>query len=113
MGKSYGPCVSKEKCIEIIAQKVRAYIPADMRDEYERAVNRLRYEFAKTDAVKPILYKGQRKQYDYWKCGNCGTGIGQIVANYCPNCGFAIKWDGIRCLTGTERSDNSDRAGSD
>lgn len=45
--------------------------------------------------------------------GNSGAGIGEIVANYCPNCGFAIKWDGIRCLTGTEGSDNHDRAGND
>lgn len=113
MNRSYGPCVSKEKCIEIITQKVRAHIPKSMQEEYERAVNRLRYEFAKTDAVRPILYKGQRKQYDYWKCGNCGTGIGEVVANYCPNCGFEIKWDRIRCLTGTEWSDNHDRSGSD
>ena len=113
MSRSYGPCVSKEKCIEILTKEVQDHIPPDMREEYERAANRLKYEFAKTDAVKPILYKGQRKQYDYWKCGNCGTGIHEIVANYCPNCGFAIKWDGIRCLTGTEGSDNSDRTGSD
>ena len=113
MNKLYGPCVSKERCIKILAQEIPGYIPENRLEEYGRAVNRLKYEFAKTDAVKPILYKGQRKQYDYWKCGNCGTGIGEIVANYCPNCGFSIKWDGIRCLTGTEGSDNHDRAGSD
>ena len=69
MGKSYGPCVSKEKCIEIITHKVRAHIPEDMRDEYERAVNRLRYEFAKIDGAKPGYIKGNENNMTI---GNAG-----------------------------------------
>lgn len=108
MSKSYGPCTSKERCVEILTEEVQDYLPKSKWEEYERAVNRVRYEFAKTDAVKPVLYRAYKKQFDYWKCRNCGVKV-EIIANYCSNCGFAIKWDGIRCLTGTEGSDNHDR----
>ena len=107
--ETFGPCVSKERCLEILAEEIQNHLPKSKWGEYERAVNRVRYEFAKLNAVKPKLYRASRRQFDYWKCGNCGSGIREITMNYCPNCGFEIKWDGIRCLTGRERDNTHDR----
>lgn len=105
MSKAYGPCVSKQRALEVLTNEIQDHLPKEKWGEYERTVNRVRYEFAKLDAVKPVLYKAQRRQYDYWKCGNCGAAIRDVTPNYCPNCGFEIEWDGIRCLTGTERNE--------
>lgn len=50
--------------------------------------------------VKPKFHKGKHKA-DWYTCGNCGHELLDGVRdNYCWNCGYRIKWDGIRCLTG-------------
>lgn len=102
MSKSHGACISKQRAIEFLTEEVQDHLPKEKWIEYEKAVNRVRYEFDKLDEVKPILYKAQRKQYDYWKCGNCGAAIRDVTPNYCQNCGFKIKWDSPRCLTGSK-----------
>lgn len=47
---------------------------------------------------KPKYHKGKYVK-DWWTCGHCGDQIYEIVYNYCPWCGYKIKWDSIRCLT--------------
>lgn len=65
----------------------------------DAALSRLRYELDKTRPVKPKFHKGQYgKQYDNYTCGQCGHLIA-IINNFCPNCGYAIGWDTVRCLT--------------
>ena len=47
--KSYGACVSKERCLEILTDEVQDHLPKEKWEDYERAVNRVRYEFSKLD----------------------------------------------------------------
>lgn len=96
--ENIGQCVSREKALQVITEQVQDYLPEDKWNEYERVVNRVRYEFGKNERTKPIYHKGHSFK-DWYTCGNCGFGIHEIGYNYCPNCGFGIKWDSIRCLT--------------
>lgn len=64
----------------------------------ERVINRLDYHRRQAVGVKPKHNKGVSIK-DYYTCGNCGKMV-EIQDNYCGGCGFAIKWDSIRCLTG-------------
>lgn len=98
--KIYGPCVSKERCLEILTEKVQDHLPKEKWKEYERAVNRVLYEFDKLDGAKPKFNKGKYIK-DWYTCRNCGSGV-NIEHNYCPNCGYVLQWDGIRCLTDLE-----------
>ncbi len=41
----YGPSVDKERCIEILAEEIEDYPPKEKWEDYERAVNRVMYEF--------------------------------------------------------------------
>ena len=66
-------------------------------DDYERAVNRVRYEFSKLDGAKPRYNRGKYVK-NWYTCRNCGC-IVKIEHNYCPNCGYKLLWDEIRCLT--------------
>ena len=47
---------------------------------------------------KPKYHKGIHIR-SYYTCGQCGATIGEIIYNYCNNCGYRIKWDNPRCLT--------------
>ena len=54
---------------------------------------------------KPKYHKGKHIN-DWWTCGQCGTTVFDgVTSNYCMNCGYRIKWDNPRCLTGTEYDD--------
>lgn len=64
----------------------------------ERVINRLEYHRNQADGVKPRYHKGQNIK-DYYTCGNCGNRV-EIVQDFCWKCGYRIKWDSIRCLTG-------------
>ena len=58
-----------------------------------------RYD-AINNGCKPKYHKGKHIP-DWWTCGNCGAKIEKgVISNYCHNCGYRIKWDSIRCLTG-------------
>ena len=61
-------------------------------------VNRLDYHRRQAEGVKPKLHKGIYI-HDYYTCGNCGR-TAHVEDNYCARCGFLIKWDSVRCLTG-------------
>ena len=61
-------------------------------EEYEYALNRVRYRFAQCVPVAPKFHKGKYgKQYDSYSCGNCGYTVG-VPDKYCPNCGYMIDW---------------------
>lgn len=83
-----------------IANKMREYNIDRMAYMPERIVNLLKYQKAKEEGVKPKYYKARRSIYSYWMCGNCGGRKVDVTDNYCPNCGYYIKWDNPACLTG-------------
>lgn len=68
----------------------------------DQVINRLDYHRRQAEGVKPCFIKGvYGKKFDYHTCGNCGRTV-QVQDNYCAGCGFLIKWDNPRCLTGKE-----------
>ena len=95
--KSHGPCVSKERCVEILTEEIEDLLPEEKWKDYERSVNRVMYEFDKLDGVKPRYNRGKHIK-SWYTCRNCGSTV-MIHHNFCPNCGYKLLWDGIRCLT--------------
>lgn len=92
-----GQCTSKERALQILTEEIQDHLPEEKWDDYEHAVNRVLYEFAKTDQIKPKYHKGHSIK-DWYTCGHCGFAIHDIGPNFCPNCGYGIKWDSPRCL---------------
>lgn len=77
----------------------------------ETVINRLEYHRKQAEGIKPKYHKAEVMK-DYYTCGNCGFRL-SIGDNYCPHCGFRIKWDSIRCLTGLPLVDAAERSGAD
>ena len=73
----------------------------------EAVVSRLEYHRAQAEGVKPKYWPG-RVFKDYYTCRNCGFRV-QVNDNFCPNCGYMIKWDSCRCLTGLPLVDMAER----
>lgn len=88
--------------IEGLADTMRMNSEKRMADMPERIVNLLKYNRARHEGVKPRYYKASKTIYSYWVCSNCGRSHLDVGDNYCPNCGYHIKWDSPRCLTGTD-----------
>lgn len=61
-------------------------------------INRLEYHRKQAEGVKPKRNKGMYIS-DYYTCANCGRRI-DINDNYCAGCGYCIRWNTCRCLTG-------------
>lgn len=61
-------------------------------------INRLEYHRNQAEGVKPKWHRGKSIK-DYYTCGNCGRTV-RIEDNFCAGCGYHIKWDSVRCLTG-------------
>lgn len=95
--KNNGPCESKERCLEILTEEIEDLLPQEKWQDYEKAVNRVLYEFEKLDGAKPRWNKGEHIK-SWWTCRNCGKTV-RIEHNFCPNCGYELLWDGIRSLT--------------
>lgn len=95
----HGAMMGKKEAIQFLTEEVEDHLPDAIWQDYEMAVNRVRYEFRKISGTKPKLYKAKRRIHDYWMCGNCGDTIRGVEDNYCTNCGYMIVWDSIRCLT--------------
>ena len=88
--------IGKKECLQLL-EKMTEEFPEEEPEHFESAVNRIIYEFAKLDGKKPKYH--QMKRYNcYYTCGNCGFRM-DVGLNVCPNCGFLINWDSIRCLT--------------
>lgn len=63
-----------------------------------------RYEKMNT-GFKPKYHKGKHVK-DWWTCGQCGTTVFDgVTSNFCMNCGYRIKWDNPRCLTGINETE--------
>ena len=88
-----GTCCSVAEAIEYIKSQAESVM------QY-KILNLLRYLLNKQEGVKPKYYKASRSVYSYWRCGHCGGRKVDVGDNYCPNCGYYIKWDSPRCLTG-------------
>lgn len=57
-------------------------------EEYERALNRFRYEVAKGLGRKKNVARAVAKGYcDLKYCGKCGFTADEPSWSYCPNCG--------------------------
>ena len=88
---------------------VRMYLTDDTLAD--RVINRLEYHRSQAEGVRPKHNKGMYVK-DFYTCGNCGYNI-NIQHNFCPNCGFRIKWDSCRCLTGLPLIDAIERGKDD
>ena len=60
-------------------------------EEFEAAMNRLRYEVAKGFGKRSRLRKAAKSwNHDEYLCGECGSTIYEAVWEYCPKCGTKI-----------------------
>lgn len=85
-----------------IDEAVRVIRDADLMHGIPEAnliINRLEYHRNQAEGVKPKYYKADTVLHSYYTCRNCGHRV-EINDNFCPNCGYMIKWDSTRCLTG-------------
>ena len=73
----------------------------------ELIINRLEYHRKQAEGLKPKYNKGNSIR-DYYTCRNCGCRV-EIQDNYCSGCGFMIKWDSTRCLTGLPLVDAAEK----
>lgn len=73
-------------------------------DTPQRIINRLRHVQAKEEGVKPRFRPGiYGHKFDTWVCGHCGRDlIRGVTVDFCDKCGYRIRWDSTRCLTGKE-----------
>ena len=67
-------------------------------NEYEWALNRLRYEVRKSIPVPPKVIKAKYRGHDdFYSCGACGFSLKRSdlpLYKFCPNCGRAIRKEG-------------------
>lgn len=64
----------------------------DFCEEYERMLNRVRYEVRKSVPVAPKVIKPPSGRYmSTYSCGQCGHDV-KPHEKYCPQCGREIKW---------------------
>jgi rubrerythrin len=100
MLKISGIMMGGESAVEYL-EMLPDNIPEEIRDddfceEYERMLNRVRYEVRKAVPVAPFVTKAKVKVYgDFYTCGQCGFGVRPDIYKYCPNCGRAISWKAI------------------
>lgn len=89
-----GVCCSGTEAIEFM-ESLADVFDEDIRtdefcEEYEKALNRFRYEVAKGIGTKKKIVKAVHKGFhDLQYCGKCGFGANEPSWKYCPNCGTA------------------------
>ena len=92
-----GSCMSGEAAVEFL-EMLPDNIPAEIKDDdfcddYERMLNRVRFEVRKAIPVAPKITEPISKKYTrFYSCGQCGHGVRQDIQRYCPTCGREIKW---------------------
>lgn len=57
--------------------------------EYERALNRVRFEVGKSVPIAPKVNKARFTSYS---CGQCGFCLHMDTNQFCPHCGRAVDW---------------------
>lgn len=87
-----GVCCGIDEAIKHIREDCAEFLWADP------VINRLEYHRNQAEGVKPKYHKMDVIK-DYYTCRNCCYRV-LIQDNFCPNCGYRIKWDSTRCLTG-------------
>lgn len=62
-------------------------------EEYERMLNRVRYEVSRSVPVPPKFeITKNRALGTLYYCGECGHGLRTDIYKRCPRCGRVIKW---------------------
>ena len=89
-----------------IDEAIRAIRDSDIL-KADQIINRLDYHRRQADGIKPKRNRCDIIK-DYYTCGNCGSRV-VVNDNYCPNCGYMIRWDSCRCLTGLPLVDAAER----
>lgn len=65
----------------------------DFCEEYERMLNRVRFEVRRSVPVPPKVTRATSRGYgDFYSCGQCGRDV-DVHKKYCDRCGRAIGWD--------------------
>lgn len=59
------------------------------RNQYEYALNRLRY-LARLDI--PAAPKEHKGRFTTYNCGRCGSCLGADTAKFCSKCGQRVRW---------------------
>jgi len=96
--------VSLEEALDYFIRYLPDSLPEEIRTEefcndYQFAINRLKYESLKHLQIKPDIVKALVKgRSDFFSCGRCGRSL-DVNYDYCPKCGTEIKWNSVRCLT--------------
>lgn len=75
----------------------------------DRVIRRLEYHRAQANGAQPKYNEGIDLN-GWYSCKNCGVRV-EITWNFCPGCGYKLKWNSIRCLTGLPLVDAAERAG--
>ena len=61
-------------------------------EEYERMLNRVRFEVRKSVPVAPKVTKARSRGYvDFYSCGQCGHDVA-VHQKHCSECGRPIGW---------------------
>lgn len=98
-----GRMVPLEEALNFFELYLPDSLPEEIKTEefclnYQRALNRVKYEALKHLAIKPKVREWTPGRGDHYSCGDCGHEL-VVQDNYCPACGTEIKWNYVRCLT--------------
>lgn len=104
-----GQCCGIDEAIRYIKDIREIYeVGIEQNEKGELVINRLEYHRNQAEGVKPKYHKGDCVK-DWYTCRNCGVRV-EITFNFCPGCGYRIRWDSTRCLTGLPLVDAAERA---
>lgn len=94
-----GQCCGIDEAIRYIKDIQEIYeVGIEQNEKGELVINRLEYHRNQAEGQKPKYHKGDCVK-DWYTCRNCGVRV-EITFNFCPGCGYRIRWDSTRCLTG-------------
>ena len=104
-----GQCCGIDEAIRYIKDIREIYeVGIEQNEKGELVINRLEYHRNQAEGQKPKYHKGDCVK-DWYTCRNCGVRV-EITFNFCPGCGYRIRWDSTRCLTGLPLVDAAERA---
>lgn len=87
-----GPCCSGIEAIDFFESLADVFDEEikteEFCEEYDKSLNRFRYEVEKGIGTKKKIVKAVQKGFhDFQYCGKCGSGASEPSWKYCPNCG--------------------------